>query len=277
MKKLGIIVDSSLGVASDTANERGWGFLPLAIFLNDKEYLDGKTLSTKDFYSIVNLKTNVRTSFTPINISEKVIREFAEKYEHVLIYTLSKELSAQFNNVSLIAKEFPNVHVVDSNGVGQASELEVLRFESLYNDGKMSFEELKTYSNEISHSQWGLALPYTMDWLVKGGRVTGVAAAMAKLLNIQPIICFADGKLDSYGKGKKFEKTLFNSANEINKKFSDREKYEFVAYHAMNENIENYKTKFNEIFGECKVSLFPPVIACHMGIGSIVIIAHRKA
>lgn len=275
MAKLGIIVDSSSGVSSKEAKEKGWGFLPLAIFLNDKEYLDGENLSTDEFYSKINLEMDVRTSFTPIETTTNVIKEFSEKFDHVLVYTLSKNLSAQFNNVSLIARVYPNVHVVDSHGVGQAIMHEVERFEELYNSGKMSFEELKKYSDEISHSQYGLNLPYTMDWLVKGGRVSGTAAAMAKLFNIQPIIRFSEGKLDKHGKGKKFEKTLLNSARELKEKFNDVEKYEFVIYHALNNDIKMLGEKLKEIIGDFKLSLFPPVIACHVGVGSIVIIAHR--
>lgn len=272
--KLGIIVDSSSGLTKDEANKRGWGFLPLITILDDKEYRDGEDLTPDTYYKTININITVRTSFTPTILVEELFQEMSKKYEHVLVYTLSKELSTQWKNVTHISKDFSNIHVIDSKGVGNAivSDLELL--ESQYN-GK-NWEDIKKNADINSSLIFGFAIPKTMAWLVKGGRVSGATAALGKLLNIVPVIALTNGKLEKHDKGRKFDKTIANSAKELSEKFPSTKDYQFTVYHANNSEINDLLPSIEEYLGKVKVAYFPPVITNHIGVGAIGLIAHKK-
>ena len=192
-KKLGIIIDSSIGITEKEANTKGWFYLPLSLEINKVEYKDGKTLTPDQYYKKIDINDEVRTGTTSPGIVEEVIRQAKEKFDKVLIYTLSTELSSQNSMVRNVAMEFENVHVIDSKGVSKICVKTLEEAEELYTP-KTDWTEFTKKIDDVARSFEALLMPRTLKWLVKGGRVSGATAALGSLLNIVPMIKLKDGK-----------------------------------------------------------------------------------
>lgn len=272
--KLGIIVDSSCGLTQAEAEKKGWKFVPIIVTINNKEYRDGIDITAEKYYEIINIDMDIKTATTPLGELNATLKEITTQFDYVIVYPLSMELSAQTNNFLKVAKDFTNVFVVPSKSVGFAivSDCEILQKMAEKGSG---WEEIKNHALELTNNFYGLAAPQTMKWLVKGGRVTGTTASMAKLLKIVPIIQILNGKLSKWGKGRIFEKTVERMAKFLSCDFKTSD-YKFSIYHGGNKNIKELVKEIEQYVPIDKVSFFPPVIGSHIGPGVVAIVVHLK-
>lgn len=272
--KLGIIIDSSAGLTKAEADKKGWGLLPLFLSIDGKDYADGIDITPEKYYEIINIENDVRTSATPPGLIVDMFEKFSKKYDHVLVYGLSKALSSQSNNLMTFGGDFENVHIVESKGVGHAivKDLEVI--EKMVKDGD-SIEKIVDKANKLTAQQYGLLLPATMKWLLKGGRVSPAAAAMGNLLKIIPIISFKDGELDKHGKGRVFSKAVYKTAMYLK---DDMPGYEFHIYHGQFEGMDEILNELKVILGDKAIFTYvPPSIANHTGPEVIGIITRKNS
>ena len=81
-------------------------------------------------------------------------------------------------------------------------------------------------------------------------------------------------KLDKYGKGRNFNKTVVKAAKHIFD-VKNRDDYNFVMISARNEQENEVKHRVNEVLGIesniMELVVMPPVITNHTGTGSIAI------
>lgn len=274
--KLGIIVDSACGLTKMQANKRNWGFAPIIVTINGQDYNDGVNIDAKSYYKIIDINSDIKTATTPLGDINSVLEKASKKFDYIIVYPISNELSAQTNNFTRIAKKFKNVFVIPSNSVGYAIVKDCEILEQMAHDGK-SWEEIKNYALKLTRAHFGLAAPKTMKWLVKGGRVSGTTASMAKLLKIVPIIQIKNGKLEKFGKGRIFEKTVEKMARFLKDKYkANSEKYCFSIYHGDNKAIATIAKNINEYIPISDTTFFPPAIGGHIGPGVVAIVAHLK-
>ncbi|MCP4336795.1 MAG: DegV family EDD domain-containing protein [Mycoplasma sp.] len=265
--KLGIIIDSSSGITKKEANDKGWGFLPLHINVDGKDYAEGVDLNAKNLESILNLNSNVRTSAsTPADI-QKEFELFSEKYDEVIVVPLSTELSSQNNNLKAFAKEFKNISVITSKSLSLANKIICEKIEELNKKG-LNIKEILNIAEKISSDFYGVSAPLTLDWLVKGGRINSSIASMANMLKIIPLIKIQDGKLDKFGKGRTFKKSILKALKEVNKKNNNN----MMILHSNNDNIEEIAKEIEVSLGKkVIIGLFPVSITLHIGIGAVAI------
>lgn len=273
--KLGIIVDSSSGLSKHEASEKGWNFLPLYMKINDKEYADGIDITPDEYYKMIDVKMDVKTSATPPGIIEKILKKASEEFDEVIVYGISQELSSQTNNIKIIANHFKNVHVLDSKGIGYGIVWSCETLEKMAKNNR-SFEKILEKAQELANSQIGFVIPKTLDWLVKGGRASAAAASLANMLKIIPIISFKDGKLDKGGKGRVFKKTFIKSGKDVIQKYNS-ENFNYIILSAANEDAHELASKLQKETGaDIKIKNFPPVIGNHIGKGALALLAIKK-
>ncbi len=266
--KLGIVIDSSAGITQKEAQQRGWHYLPLYLSIDGKEYADGVDLAPDEYFKKLNVNMETRTSATPPGLIEVLMEDIKDKYDFIIVYGLSQGLSSQTNNLMTFTKKYNNVYVVPSEGIGYAIVKDLECIEELAKDGT-SKEDLIKQVNYMTKEQVGVVVPKSMGWLVKGGRISPKAAAMANMLKIVPMIIFKDGKLDKYGKGRTFNKTIKKASVLLKGDLKDIEG-RFILYSAGIENAEAIANSIAEAIGQDKVEIynFPPVVVNHVGPGA---------
>ncbi|CAM9117655.1 DegV family protein [Mycoplasma todarodis] len=273
--KLGIIVDSSSGLSKKEAEDRGWGFIPLHIFLDKVDYADGIDITTQGVYDKLTLETEVRTS---ASAPGEVLAEFermTDKYDHIIVYPLSSELSSQTNNLKMFAKEFSNIHIIESHGLSKINVVQCEKAERMAKEGKEIEEILDTLHNSRD-DYFAVLLPHSLDWLVKGGRVGSTVASMATMLKIVPMISFAQGELNKYGKGRTFQKTVTKAAKDTINKFG-ADNCDLYVYHVGNKDIKEHLQRIETATGKKPIEIYlPSAIALHVGLEAVGIMALKK-
>lgn len=272
--KLAIVVDSSCGLTKEQANERGWHFLPLMVTIDDKEYTDGVDLDARSFSRVFHADSVASTSFTPIGYTMELLKNLAAENDYVVIYPISQHLSSQMQNLEVVAKDYKNIFVIKSKSVAQLIVRDLVEFEKniLLNDFtiKQAIEKIEKRNYDLTEI---LLFPETMDALVRGGRVSTTKANISKMLKITPVISMQDGKLEKFGKGRTFAKTVVSyTVDHYNKLKAKGKNVAIAILDISNPNADNLfyqiRSELNYPYEPIRFTI-PPVISAHVGFGAI--------
>lgn len=274
--KIGIISDSSAGLSLKDLKEMKIGFCPLLINFSDDTTIndDPNILTDKEFYQrIFEKQQSAKTSQTPLGEMAKIWEKALTKFDKLIFIPLSKGLSGQYNTAVMLAKE-PNfkskVFIFDSNGVSVINWLLIKKAYQMSlvekNDVNTILEELKL----IRDNYLAFILPYDINYLERGGRITKTAAALAKLTKITPILSF-DGTIDKHDKTRTWKKAVNNTIKDI-LKIKNKEKITlFYIVHAFAKpevvkEVEAYVHSYH--IKNVQTVTLANVISAHTGIGT---------
>ncbi len=193
-----VITDSACDLPADDFIRYNIHMVPVALAFGNKSYVDKVTITDRDFYELL------ATSPVHPTTSQPAPGDFKQVYLHVaqnhreaiaiiLTGALSGTLQAAQRAAQAVHKDI-TIRVIDSKNVCIAQGLIVQAAAEAAENG-MKLEELE------KHVQWAvqnvklLFTVETMDYLVRGGRVSRVRGGIAGLLNIRPIITLnAEGR-----------------------------------------------------------------------------------
>ena len=281
--KIGIIVDSSAGLSKLEVEKKGWNFLPLILKIDDKEYFDGENMFIEDYYNIINLNSETKTAATPLGIIEEALEKTSKENDLVIVVPLSSGLSTQYNSLYISSQKYKNVVVVENKMIGSPNIQLAENFIEVANEmNTKDITKLKNKFDSMANDAMALVIVEDLSWLVKGGRISKPIAAMAKLTNIAPIISLnkdKDGKLEKFGKGKRYEKTAIKITKEMIEIANERYGKN-TSFHILfaNPNIHHHSLikRIEEELKNAKITkisrnFMPPTITNHIGLGSLAI------
>ncbi len=199
-KKTRIIIDSTTDMAASFMDKVM--VVPLMISFGEKEYADGIELSRDEFYrKLESGKTLPKTSQASPAAFESVYREVRENGMNGVVITVSSDLSGTYQSACIAAADYPGIYVVDSKnatiGAGILAEYAIICAENGMPADRIA-EELENKKNDICL----VAMLDTLEYLWKGGRLSGAAAIAGGLLNIKPVITIKDGAVVVLGKAR---------------------------------------------------------------------------
>lgn len=181
-----IFVDSGSSIKKEEREKYNVEILPLKILLGDREYLDGEDLSMDEFYKLlIKDKIFPKTSLPSLdNALERVNRSIEQGYD-VLIITISSGISGTYNALKMLFQDNDKVRVIDSlNAVGGVKIL--VKEACKYID--FPIDEIEEKLNSLAKRIVALAVPETLDYLKRGGRLSRASWAIGTILKIKPII-----------------------------------------------------------------------------------------
>ena len=196
-----IITDSTADIRPALAAQIP--FVSLNIRFGEEEYSDGVTMSRKEFYEHLQVCKELPATSQP---SPEL---FAEAYEaalnagdDVVVITISSKLSGTFQSANIAAMDFDNgVYVVDSEnaciGAGVLAE-----YAKQLADSGMCGADIAAKLNEEKKNLRLFATLDTLEYLVRGGRLSRVAGVAGGLLNIKPVIAINNGSIEVVAKAR---------------------------------------------------------------------------
>lgn len=201
MADITIITDSASDLSQN--NKNGITVLPMTISFDNEIYEDGVTLTPDNFYmKLIESSTLPKTSqVSPYAFSE-AYEKALEHSDQVIVITLSSKLSGTYQSACIAAEDYQDkVYVIDSENVTVGEQLLINYAFSLIQQGldaKAITQQLNTIKKRIHL----VALLDTLEYLKKGGRISGSAAFLGNILSIKPVIAIADGEVAFLGKAR---------------------------------------------------------------------------
>lgn len=181
-----IFVDSSSGIKKEEAAHYGIEIIPLRILIDGVEYLDGENLPIDAFYdALINKKEFPKTSLPSLEDAKNKVDLCTRKGFDVIILTMSSGISGTFDAISNVFKENEKVRVIDTKT--SVGGIRILAEEGIkYLNCDLNFVEDKI--NALIPRIRAIAVPETLNYLHKGGRLNAVTYAVGTALRIKPVV-----------------------------------------------------------------------------------------
>lgn len=204
-QKIALLTDSCADISPQLLRDKPIFVVPMRILCQDGEYLDGVNIDGAGVYQRLHAGELPKTSLPAVEDVEKTLRQIAaEGYDGVIAIMLSSGLSGTFNLGRIIAEECGEslrVRVFDSLSGSLGQGLTLLQAAEDICAG-MGWEELtERRIPQLIANTYPFFSVDTLEYLLKGGRIGKVTATAGTLLQIKPILSFAeDGQLQSVAK-----------------------------------------------------------------------------
>ena len=171
MRKVRIVTDSTADF-TPLVRQR-ITVVPLTIHFGNTEYVDGVTISHKQFYEkLVESDVLPTTSQATPEDFAKVFRQAEANDEELVVITISSRLSGTCQSAMIAAADFPGrIFVVDSQSVAIGSGIlaeYALRLLDMGMDAAAIAAELEKKKEDVRI----IAMLDTLEYLKKGGRIS---------------------------------------------------------------------------------------------------------
>ena len=197
-----ILTDSASEISQEKAKEWGITVIPLKVRFGDEEYLDGVTLSCKDFYKKLVEKAEIpKTSqITPYEYSQE-FEKAKEAGDELICLCLSSGVSGAYQSACMAASEYTNVYVIDTKQFCISEFIIVQRAIQLRDKGLSAKEIADTISEDLKYAHVIAAFD-TLEYLKLGGRLSSAAAFAGNFLMIKPVLTIEEGVVKILGKAR---------------------------------------------------------------------------
>ena len=208
-----IVCDSSCDLTKELIEEFKLTVIPFSVMLGDDEYKDGVSLSPSMIFDYVAKTGNLpKTSAINQFEFEELFATF-DKSDEIIFLTIGSKFSVTNKNAQEAAKNFENVHVIDSMSLSTGMGIQAIYASQLASQGFSAKEIVEKVEARRSKVQIGFQT-YKLNYLHKGGRCSSVQLLGANLLKIRPSIRLIDGHLE-------MNKKYMGPMNKVCKKYVD--------------------------------------------------------
>lgn len=189
-----IIVDSSADIEEDYARDHGIQIIPMTITFGNEEFAEGVDITRTEFFQrLVETDELPRTSQIPPMVFQDIFQEIVTAGDTAVVITLSSHISGTYQSVCIAAAPFKeSVFVVDSENATIGERLLAERAWALREEGLSAADIAYCLDQEKKDIRLVASLD-TLEYLHRGGRISGAAAAIGGLLSIKPVVGVVDG------------------------------------------------------------------------------------
>ncbi len=191
-----IIIDSAADICADEAKELGVTMVPMYISFGEEEFLDGETLTAKQFYEKLEACNVIpKTSLINEYRWEEVISSNLSDGDEIIIITISSKLSGTYLAAKSASEKFNGrVRVIDSLNAAIGERMLIIYAINLVKQG-LSLDEITELLENNKSRVKVYAIISTLEYLKKGGRISSATAFAGSLLSIKPIIAVDGGEI----------------------------------------------------------------------------------
>lgn len=278
--KVRIIVDSTSDMLPEVKERVS--VVPLTVHFGEEEYIDGITIDHKQFYEkLVESDVLPQTSqATPAAFAE-LFEQVAAAGDSAVVITIASKLSGTYQSAMIAASDYENIYVVDSQtaaiGGGILAEL-ALRLA----DEGLSAPQIAAKLEIERENVRLVALLDTLEYLKKGGRISGTVAFVGGMLSIKPVVSVSDGAIHMLGKARGSKQGNNLLVSEIEKAGGvDFSKPVLLGYTGLSDvllkkYVEDSKALWEQGAAELRSTLIGSVIGTHAGPGAVAVAFFKK-
>ncbi|MGL5346904.1 MAG: DegV family protein [Peptostreptococcaceae bacterium] len=197
--------------------------LPVTIVFEGKEYKAGVDLDTNEFYKMLRTSESMPSTSQVTYATFKDIFDKHLKEGKKILYMAGSSAASGTYQSAMIAKndiESDDIYIFDTFGVSLAGGLLIEQAAKLSSEGHdidFIINKLEEYKEKV-HIYFSVD---SLDYLQKGGRISGTKAAIGTLLNIKPILKIEDGLVKQKGQVRGSKKIMPALITEIKKEVGD--------------------------------------------------------
>ena len=282
--KIAYVTDSGTGKSIAEMAKDGIISVPLQIFDETHSYQDMENLSKSDLIQLLSEGHAFKTSQPSYGVIQEAFESLkAQGVDLIVAVPICNGLSGTISTMTTIAQSLEiNILTVDTYCTAVVQEYLIRRIKQAHEENTSDLE-IQLITNEVIDSCNTLIIPENLDQLIRGGRMTPLAAKLGKLLKIAPVLQInksTSGRIDTLQKVRTFRRALDKALEQMDNDGVGKEDDWYVAiahvnnvsvaqdlYHKMSEKYPNTQIEV--------IELCSPV-AAHTVLGAICLQYFRK-
>lgn len=223
-----IVMDDAGDVSDEAVKKHNLKILPVNVMFGTEEFLSGIDITHETFYEKVKAvgdhnfpKTSQPTPFQFVEAFKSIL---AEGERDILAITVSEKLSGTYASGIAAAKELEgqgNFIIFDSQGGSAAMGYMAVEAAEMAAAGK-DIDTIMARLRTIRETMVVVFLINSLEYAVKGGRVSALRSTFASLLNIKPIMHLKDGEIVEAGKVRTHKKAMDYMVNHVVERVGDK-------------------------------------------------------
>lgn len=260
--------------------------LPLSVTFGTDVYMDGVDIDHQRFYEMLVERDELpKTGQVNPYAFSQTIAEAREAGDEAVIITVGTKLSGTNQSARTALAEAPggDVFVVDSNNVTLGERVLVEYALRLVDEGR-SAAQIAAAVEAVRDRVVVIGLLETLEYLVRGGRLSAAAGAVGTLLNVKPVVAAEDGLIVQLGKARGSK----NGRNLLNQKVEKAGGVDFsmplaLGYTGLSDAVlKKYIEDSAALWaghteGELSIHTIGATIGTHVGPGAVAVAFFRPA
>jgi DegV family protein with EDD domain len=199
MSKIAIVTDSDASLPLDVAAKHNIRQVPIAILFGEETFDTTLDLTEAELFERIDREGVLPTTSAPSpgKFAEAYQTAFDEGAKSVVCFCVSGEISATYTAALNATDLLPgkDITVVDSRNLSMGQGFMTLAAAEAAATGAPK-DEVIAQAMDVGERSHLFAALSTLKYLAMSGRVGNLAAGMAGMLNIRPILTIQNGKLE---------------------------------------------------------------------------------
>ncbi|CUH93493.1 DegV family protein [Herbinix luporum] len=211
---LKIVTDSASDIPKWVTDEYGLHVIPTPVVIDEKDYFDGKTIFPEEFYNILQKGNDIKTYHINSQMFYDNFLPYAKKGDELIYICFSTGIAGTFNAANIakteLLEEYPDfdLTIIDSKCASLGFGLVTYYALKMQQAGATKEEIIQAIEWHCEHMEQIFTVK-TLEYLLKGGRLSRTSAIAGSLLDIKPIIHVNDdGALEPIEKVRGRQKSL---------------------------------------------------------------------
>lgn len=246
MKKITIITDSASDITLRQLADWDVRLVSMPILFGDDTILDDKTREMSVFWNFMKEGGILKTSLPSPDVFAEAFAAEVKAGRAVVCITIGSALSGTYQS-AVLARSMAggeDIYVIDSWSASSGEKLLVQEACRLRAQG-LSAREIAERIEERKKDVRLFAGIDTLEYLVKGGRLSSVAGQIGSMINLKPIITLREqGKIEVAKKSIGIKRAIHDVAKLVEENPMDTECPVLGLFACEDENLKSFRAYF---------------------------------
>jgi DegV family protein with EDD domain len=273
VSRVAIVVDSASDLPLDVAAKQGITVVPLEVSFGAEKFKAMVELSTDEFWRRMlapDAPFPTTAAASPGDFQVAFEAAFAQGAESVVCIDISADLSGAYGSAVVAAGMLDgrDVHVIDSRSASMGTGMLAQVAGELAEAGVSAAEIARVIEERKGDIDLYVALD-TLEYLKRGGRISGARAAVGSMLSIKPIITVIDGHVDNADRVRTRSRARERTLELLTQKPIDRA----TILHTTQADVDEFREQFQQRSGldpaRIQTMTVGPSVGPHLGPGCV--------
>jgi len=271
-----IITDTTACLPVEFAREHRIPVIPQIVSFGEESFYEGIDIDDAEFIERLRTASELpKTAAPPPELFYQEFQKLVPDRKAIICIHPSAEVSGTVRSASVAAKDFPgsDIRVIDSRTVA-APLSHLVQMAVQWAEAGENADTIEQRLMESVPRSRIYFLVDTLEYLAKGGRISGASALLGSVLQIKPILTIRDGRVETYEKERTHRRALARLKEITLEQFNPGPEKPLMVMHADSAGEAHLlANEFSARFRIADIPVYPlpPAIVVHGGPGILAV------